>query len=595
MRQAARPAAASSASCGPLRSISPWCRCPISGRPPGRPARPGRCTCSGRSARRTRRRRCAASAAISHARRCSGSWHCRSRSGHAWLVAWAGSGRPLLPGSRAPCSAGSASSTSRPSCSASACCTAPSRLRCRRPPAAPGGIMNDTKMCPYCAETIRAEALKCRFCGSLVEPASSYLLSAPWTRRRHDRVFAGVCIGLAEQFGISVTIVRLAFALGTLLSRRRRGAALHRALARDAARAGGARAPTALYLEGPTRGPGPPSLRAPELRRALQLLAMAAGAAGFAWLLTHAGVEQALGGRARPRRRRRPLRGARGARAPGFTRGAGSAASRRHAPRAAHALRGLSRRLCLRAADAHGLARRRRAAREPASRAPFRRSEAAASVTADRLACSVADRMLGLGGRRDPARLRARSRPWHRIALVAATASLRPRDRRLLPRPAQRPARHTGSRRIRWWLASVARASAERLARAGADLDFRLRSLHLERPEAFRGALLRNLVASSWWGWPRSRSSSPGSGRRSSRGLAVQVFLVSVALDLFSFFIPARLGVQEGSRMLAVSVAGLDPALGLLLSSCSGSSRWSGRHRLGSIALSSAAVPAEPV
>ncbi|MCC6640953.1 MAG: PspC domain-containing protein [Deltaproteobacteria bacterium] len=44
------------------------------------------------------------------------------------------------------------------------------------------------------------------------------MLSAPWARRRDGRVIAGVCLGLAEQFGISVTIVRLAFALGALLS-----------------------------------------------------------------------------------------------------------------------------------------------------------------------------------------------------------------------------------------------------------------------------------------------------------------------------------------------------------------------------------------
>jgi phage shock protein C len=30
-------------------------------------------------------------------------------------------------------------------------------------------------------------------------------------------MIAGVCAGLAEQFGISVTILRLAFALGTLI------------------------------------------------------------------------------------------------------------------------------------------------------------------------------------------------------------------------------------------------------------------------------------------------------------------------------------------------------------------------------------------
>lgn len=78
--------------------------------------------------------------------------------------------------------------------------------------------MTDTKQCPYCAETIRAEAVKCRFCGSLVEPASARALTAPWVRRRDGRVLAGVCIGLAEQFGISVTIVRLAFVLSALIS-----------------------------------------------------------------------------------------------------------------------------------------------------------------------------------------------------------------------------------------------------------------------------------------------------------------------------------------------------------------------------------------
>jgi phage shock protein PspC (stress-responsive transcriptional regulator) len=37
-------------------------------------------------------------------------------------------------------------------------------------------------------------------------------------RLRKGRVVAGVCAGLAEQFGVSVTILRLAFVLGTLVS-----------------------------------------------------------------------------------------------------------------------------------------------------------------------------------------------------------------------------------------------------------------------------------------------------------------------------------------------------------------------------------------
>ncbi len=189
--------------------------------------------------------------------------------------------------------------------------------------------------------------------------------------------------------------------------------------------------------------------------------------------------------------------------------------------------------------------------------------EAAASVTADRLACSVADSMFGLGG----VALLLVSGPlvaWHRTALLAATLlfGLGIGGFFLVQR----------SGWLATWASShplVARLGGvrlgERLARAGADLDFRLRSLHLERPEAFRGALLRNLVASSV-GLAQIAIFLAWLGTPNFPWVAVQVFLVSVALDLFSFFIPARIGVQEGSRMLAVSMAGLDPALGLLLS-----------------------------
>jgi phage shock protein PspC (stress-responsive transcriptional regulator) len=69
------------------------------------------------------------------------------------------------------------------------------------------------KRCPYCAEEIRAEAVKCRYCGSLVE---GYALTRTWYRTRRERRVAGVCAGLAREFGISVTIVRLAFVLGTV-------------------------------------------------------------------------------------------------------------------------------------------------------------------------------------------------------------------------------------------------------------------------------------------------------------------------------------------------------------------------------------------
>jgi phage shock protein PspC (stress-responsive transcriptional regulator) len=76
----------------------------------------------------------------------------------------------------------------------------------------------ETRRCPWCAEAIRAEAVKCRFCGSVLEPDTMRFFTDPWLRPRQGRMLAGVCAGLAEQFGISVTIVRLAFVLGAFFS-----------------------------------------------------------------------------------------------------------------------------------------------------------------------------------------------------------------------------------------------------------------------------------------------------------------------------------------------------------------------------------------
>ena len=68
--------------------------------------------------------------------------------------------------------------------------------------------MTNMKTCPYCAEEIRDEAVKCRFCGSRLD---GNVLAMEWTRSEHGRMIAGVCAGLATQFDISVTLIRLAF------------------------------------------------------------------------------------------------------------------------------------------------------------------------------------------------------------------------------------------------------------------------------------------------------------------------------------------------------------------------------------------------
>lgn len=70
------------------------------------------------------------------------------------------------------------------------------------------------KRCPYCAEDIHDDAVKCRYCGSLLDGSA---LSRTWYRSRRGKMLAGVCAGLAEQFGISVTALRLAVVLLTLL------------------------------------------------------------------------------------------------------------------------------------------------------------------------------------------------------------------------------------------------------------------------------------------------------------------------------------------------------------------------------------------
>ena len=190
-------------------------------------------------------------------------------------------------------------------------------------------------------------------------------------------------------------------------------------------------------------------------------------------------------------------------------------------------------------------------------------TEIAASVTSDRLALAVADTAIGLVGF-GVLLVHGPFAGWARAALGAGAALLVAGvGGFLVLQRAGKLAAFFGERSFVRRLLGV--ELADRFATASQDVDSRLAAFHAERSADFRASLVLHALGTSvgalqlavflaWLGVPFT-----------AWALAA-AFSVAIALDLFSFFVPARLGAQEASRMLALSIAGLDPARGLTFS-----------------------------
>jgi phage shock protein PspC (stress-responsive transcriptional regulator) len=71
--------------------------------------------------------------------------------------------------------------------------------------------MDAARKCPYCAEEIAVEALRCPHCRSHLASVDA----APWHRDHPERRVAGVAAALSRGLGLPIVPVRIAFVVLT--------------------------------------------------------------------------------------------------------------------------------------------------------------------------------------------------------------------------------------------------------------------------------------------------------------------------------------------------------------------------------------------